>query len=109
MPGMEHILLETANALKSDWDIILPDKFSEEEILRRLADRIVTILERGPDTFCQLMYRLDISEKKLNAILNEDDVALKIARLIYDRQLQKIQSRRENSKPGDNADPELKW
>lgn len=107
---MGDILLhETAAALKEDWDLQLPDTLSEETILRLLAERIVVILERGAETFFQLMYRLDISEKKLNAVLQEDDVPMKIARLIYDRQLQKIKSRHENRMKTSSDDPELKW
>jgi hypothetical protein len=78
-------------------------------MLKLLADKVVVILERGPETFFQLMYRLDISEKKLNAVLDDDDVAAKIARLIYDRQLQKIHSRRTHREKSPNDDPELKW
>ena len=103
------ILQETALALQGDWDLQLPQLLSEEAILKLLADRLVTILERGPETFFQLMYRLDISEKKLNAVLQDDDVAAKIARLIYDRQLQKIKSRHENRMTQQSDDPELKW
>ncbi len=103
------LLQETASALKEDWDLQLPDTLSEETILRLLAERIVVILERGAETFFQLMYRLDISEKKLNAVLQEDDVPMKIARLIYDRQLQKIKSRHENRMKSSSDDPELKW
>ena len=105
----DDILQEAALALKQDWDLQLPDMVSEEAILKLLADRIVTILERGPETFFQLMYRLDISEKKLNAVMLEDDVAAKIARLIYDRQMQKIQSRLANKGKRESDDPELKW
>lgn len=105
----DNVLQEAALALKQDWDLQLPDTLSEETILKLLADRIVKVLERGPETFFQLMYRLDISEKKLNAVLQDDDVAHKIARLIYDRQLQKIQSRLANRKTSESDDPELKW
>jgi len=105
----DTILQEAAIALQNDWDLQLPDMLSEEAILKLLADRIVTILERGPETFFQLMYRLDISEKKLNAVLQDNDVAMKVARLIYDRQLQKIQSRMTNKMNKDNSDPELRW
>jgi len=104
----DNVINEIATALQKDWDLRLAD-VSEEAILRQLADRVVLILERGPETFFQLMYRLDISEKKLNAVMQEDDVAMKIARLIYDRQLQKIQSRMTNRKAAENDDPELKW
>jgi len=105
----DHILEETATALQNDWGILLPEAYSEEHILKLLADRIVQVLERGPETFFQLMYRLDISEKKLNAVMQDDDVAAKIARLIYDRQLQKIQSRQAHKGKAEPGDPELKW
>lgn len=104
----DNILLETVYALQNDWELQLPDTFTEEMILKILAEKIVTILERGPETFFQLMYRLDISEKKLNAVLGDEDVPQKLARLIYDRELQKIRSRHEHkTKPGN--DPDLKW
>jgi hypothetical protein len=104
-----NTLQETAQALQHDWQLQLPETLSEEAILKLLADRIVTILERGPDVFYQLMYRLDISEKKLNAILGDANVAGKIAKLVYDRQLQKIKSRYETRKARENDDPELTW
>ena len=105
----DHILEEAAHSLQNDWDIQLPENYSEESILKLLADRIVQVLERGPETFFQLMYRLDISEKKLNAVLQDEDVAFKIARLIYDRQLQKIRSREAFKGKAEKTDPELEW
>jgi hypothetical protein len=106
---MADVLQEAAQALKNDWGLQLPDTLSEEAILQLLAERIVTILERGSETFFQLMYRLDISEKKLNIVLQQDDVPAKIARLIYDRQLQKIQSRHEHRVNRESKDEDLKW
>ncbi len=105
----DNLLLETAQALGQDWDLKLPDTLSEDAILKLLADRVILVLERGPETFFQLMYRLDISEKKLTAVLDDDDVAYKVARLIYDRQLQKIRSRLANRKTSESDDPELRW
>jgi len=103
-----NILRETAVALQGDWDIQLPDSLTEEAILQLLAAKIVAVLERGPEVFFQLMYRLDISEKKLNAVLLDQDVAMKTAKLVYDRQLQKIQSR-QAFRGEQSDDPELKW
>ena len=105
----DTILQETALALKQEWGLVIPDTLSEEAILQLLRERVVNVLERGPDNFYQLMYRLDISEKKLNAVLNDSDVAGKIAKLIYDRQLQKIKSRREYKVKKDVGDNDLKW
>lgn len=102
-------LQQTAEALQQQWEIQLPDIVSEENILKQLIYRVIYYLEKGPEAFFQLMYRLDISEKKLNGVMNEPDVAEKIARLIYDRQLQKIQSRLATKKQTISEDPELAW
>ncbi|MBS1584820.1 MAG: hypothetical protein JSS82_04675 [Bacteroidetes bacterium] len=89
----DKVTHEIAEILKRDWEISLPATVSEEEILHQLAKRVAQLIESGPENFFQLMYRLDISEKKLNAVIGDEDVAGKIARLIYERQLQKIKSR----------------
>lgn len=95
--------------MQKDWNLQLADTLSEEEIINRLADKLVQYLEKGPDAFYQLMYRLDISEKKLKATFGDKDVAQKIARLIYERQLQKAESRQRHKTKIQDDDPELKW
>ena len=102
-------LQQAATALQSEWGITVGNHISEEEILKQLALRIAQLIEQDVDAFVQLMYRLDISEKKLHGVMGEDFVAEKIARLIYDRQIQKIQSRALYSQKSTNNDPELQW
>ncbi len=97
-------------ALSKDWGLAMPDTISEEEIIRLLADRLAVYLDKGPEAFFQLMYRLDISERKLNAILHGQDPAPAIARLIYERQTEKARSRAFYKKDDKGADdPELSW
>ncbi len=95
--------------LQQEWDIVVPNIISEEAILDSLERRVITLIERGAETFFQLMYRLDISEKKLNNVLHDMDAPRHIARLIYDRQLQKIHSCLTTKTTDPNEDPELKW
>lgn len=95
-------------ALQQEWGISASENISKEHIIDMLALRLTQILDQGPERFYQLMYRLDISEKKLNAVLQEPDVAIQIAILIYDRQLQKVVSRQQHAKDTD-IDPELRW
>lgn len=95
-------------ALQQEWGISASENISKEHIIHMLALRLTQILDQGPERFYQLMYRLDISEKKLNAVLQEPDVAIQIATLIYDRQLQKVVSRQQHAKDTD-IDPELRW
>jgi hypothetical protein len=105
----DTILNEAALALRQEWGLQLPETLSEEALLQLLADRIVSILEKGAETFYQLMYRLDISEKKLNIITGQDNIPAGIARLVYERQLEKIRSRREHQMKQEDTDPELQW
>jgi len=102
-------LQETAVALQQEWGLQLPDILSEEEILKRLAERIAAMTAKGPEAFFQLMYRLDISEQKLRHVMHEPDVDQKIARLIYDRQWEKIRSREYFRNHARDTDPDLKW
>lgn len=101
-------LHETAATLTQEWGLQADEIISRETILARLAERVAVLLDRGADSFYLLMYRIDISEKKLTSILNEPDVAMEIARLIYARQQQKIESRKlyKSERP---EDPDLTW
>ena len=102
-------LKETAIALQEEWGVQAPDIISEAAILERLAARVVQLIEGDSERFFQLMYRLDISEKKLNEALLHLDAPEKIARLIYDRQVQKIHSRAFFRNNNSDADAEMKW
>jgi hypothetical protein len=97
-----------ARFLESDWGIQLAGVISEQEIIAKLALQIAVIAEKGPETFFQLMYRLEIPEKQLVNAMHDKQVALEIARLVYNRQLQKIRSRAYyKNKPGD--EPDISW
>jgi hypothetical protein len=98
---------ELNKALQTDWELQLPETVSKEEILQQLANKIVTLIERNPEHFFQLMYRLDVPEAKLDAALKTEDAAHSIAELVYNRQLQKIESRQQNRNNEITDDPEL--
>ncbi len=102
-------LQETATALQQEWGLTVPEILSEEEILKMLEARVVVLIDRGSESFFQLMYRLDISEKKLHGVMHEADVAMQIARLIYDRQVKKIETRKQYKADRANTDPALEW
>lgn len=98
-------------ALQRDWGIQLPATYTEAEILQALALRIAALVEKSPEAFFQLMYRLDIPESKLNATVQDADAAMHVARLIYNRQLQKIESRQKYRRDDTDhdADTDLRW
>ena len=104
-----QLLQDVQNKLVQEAGIVPATTLSEEAIVNALADRLAQIIEQGPDAFYRLMYRLDVSEKKIRAITGSDDVARKVARFVYDRQVQKVQSRRDNTPPRPMGDDDMTW
>lgn len=83
--------------LKNEWALNLNDQSTMDEIRLVLAEQIRQLIDRDFSQLVQLLYRVDISEKKLKQVLHEqvnEDAAQLIAGLIIERQFQKIQTRK---------------
>ena len=84
--------------------------FSVEELHRNIADKINILVTTDFSRLISILYRLDIAEKKLKALLSHSkntpagDI---IATMIFERQLQKMESRRAFRSTG-SCDEE-KW
>lgn len=97
-------LAATGNWLQENAGIRLPDRFTLEDLEKTLAEQIEMLVERNFQQFVLLLYQVDVSEKKVKAILASQsypDVYRSIARLIIDRQTEKIISREVNRQPPD--------
>ena len=100
--------IELREALAQSFDIALPERVSEEQIIAALTFRVDQLIAANPDQLFSMLYRLDIFEWKIKAALaSEVDVTKKIAVLIYERQLEKIISRKKFSTPP--PDDDLAW
>jgi hypothetical protein len=66
-----------------------------EELIRTLAERIAYMLDKEPELLFSTLYRLDVLEHKISAVLNSpsEDPAHGLARLIVERQLEKLKTR----------------
>lgn len=102
---------ELVKSFKEKFELEFPDSFSEEEILLELEKRLGNLLERNPEEFFQMLYRIDISEKNLQSVLQEQDALAKLAKMVYTRQLDKVKSRLKYKDyfNKDTADNDLKW
>src|SRR5688500_3185602 len=100
---------EMSAVLKEELGLELPETVSEEEIVRFLSQKIAALLQSKNGSFFQIMYRLDISEKKLSAVIDDLDADYKIARLVYDRQLEKYRSRQQHKTTKKDPDKDLEW
>jgi hypothetical protein len=75
-----------------------PGDLTVDELADLLADRINDMINRDFSTLVQLLYRIDVSESKLRQLLQGNtttDAGRTIARLILERQWQKIETRRQ--------------
>ncbi|WP_126245802.1 hypothetical protein [Chitinophaga rhizosphaerae] len=111
---MEQKYLEaTGSWLQENAGIRLPSAFSLEDLEQALAAQIEMLVERDFQQFVLLLYQVDVSERKVKDILasqNYPDVYRSIARLIIDRQTEKIISRETYRQPPDpQASEEEKW
>jgi len=66
------------------------------ELHARLTSVIGYMLEYQFEKLCNVMYRLDVPEKKFRKVMKEnapDDIAPGIAELVIEREIQKIRTR----------------
>lgn len=80
-------------------DSLIPsiDLNSLEEFKKYLTEKLKFLLDEKFDTLVNILYRIDISEKKLSQLFsgdNRDSIPSVLADLIIDRQLQKIRLRK---------------
>jgi hypothetical protein len=82
------------------------------EVRKKLISFINELINKDFQSLIQLLYRIDVNEKKIRLYLNQktdEDSANVLADMIIERQLQKIESRKNfRSKPNAENDEE-RW
>lgn len=96
------------DTLVNNFDLAVNDLVSETKIIEALTLRVEELIAGNPDQLFSMLYRLDISERRIKeAMALDHEVSKKIAVLIYERQLEKIVSR--NQFRSDKPDDDLAW
>jgi len=88
----KDFLLSNNNSLMPSTDMA-----SLEEFRKYLTEKIKILLDEKFDTLVNILYRIDISEKKLSQLFsgkNRDSIPASLADMIIDRQLEKIRLRK---------------
>ena len=83
----------------------------EPDFLNQLSVAINSLIEDDFASLVQLLYTKDIDEEKLREMLTlnpAEDAGLLIARLLMERESQKMQARR-SFKPNDDIPDDEKW
>lgn len=99
------------NKVEAHFGIInAPD--NHEEKFRDLAAKINDLLNNDFQKLISILYRMDINESRLRRLLDENkntDAGLIIAKMMVEREAQKIKSRKETSKKNNDVSDEEKW
>ncbi|MEP6595252.1 MAG: hypothetical protein ABJA71_04860 [Ginsengibacter sp.] len=102
---------ELIHILNIELNTELPQAISEENLVQRLSEFISHLIQTNFQRLLLILYRVDVSEKKIKQLLQKDsseDAAIIIAKLIIEREAQKIYSRNLFSHKNDICDEE-KW
>ncbi|MET0394665.1 MAG: hypothetical protein ABW019_16085 [Chitinophagaceae bacterium] len=102
----EELFHSTATAL----GMTVPDR--DRLTKQQITDRISDLLQSDFTGLVNLLYRLDIDEERLRSMLARHpgtDAADIITGLLLERQLQRLQSRRQYSRNDQDIDENEKW
>lgn len=85
--------------VKSDYSSLIPNNDFErlEEFRKYLTEKMKDMLENNYNLLVNTLYRIDISEKKLSKLFsseNKESIPEKLADLIIERQIEKIDFRK---------------
>ena len=98
--------------LNESLQIDLQSNISLELLKEKLSYHISHLIQTDFQKLIFVLYKIDVSEKKLKKLLKENadgDTGKIIAELIIEKQLQKIKSRQQSSKQGENIDDDESW
>lgn len=89
--------LDAATALTTAFGLPEDATRSLDALRRFLTEKIVELLDRNPAWLMHVLYRVDVAEPRVKAVFAEaapDEIAPRLADLLIERQLQKIELRR---------------
>lgn len=103
---------ELVTSLQKDWALVTKPLITEDQLIEILALEINRMIRDQFSWLIHLLYRIDISEKKLRALLAENkhaDAGKVIAYLIVERQKQKIAFKKSHPPKQDDIPDEERW
>jgi hypothetical protein len=104
-----HALIEDLNR---SYSLELRDVVAISELEALLAEKVNAMIQTDFGALVQLLYRIDVNEARLRGLLQEnagEDAGLVIARLILERQWQKIETRRKYRQEKGDGGGEERW
>jgi hypothetical protein len=108
---MTQIISDLIPAINDSFEINLAPDISLKELKEKLAVHINHLINHDFEKLVSLLYRVDVNENKMRLLLEQkkgEDAGGLIADLIIERQLQKIESKK-NSATDENIPDDEKW
>lgn len=108
---MRAELSELVQTFNEKLELDIPEGIAEEDILLKLEERLGYLLQRNPEEFFRVLYRVDIPEYQLNNALQQPNALQVVAKMVFNRQLEKLKTRADFSGHfnKNDADADLKW
>ena len=105
--------VESVTALVAgDFGLRPQDILNEEQLLKEVADRVADLMANQMEFLLGMLYRLDVLEEKIKVALspkNTEAPHIALARLIVDRQKQRLKSKMNSFKPLPDDMQDLAW
>ena len=83
--------------MENPFNLQKKDSHSDKEMIKLLADKVAQMLDEDPELLMSYLYRLDILEEKINAVLHQPkglSVPFGLATLIWERQKERIATKK---------------
>jgi hypothetical protein len=107
---MQEELIQDLNRY---YGLELSPRLGEDQLELALAEKFNAMIRDDFSGLVQILYQTDVSENRLRGLLQTntgEDAGLIIARLVIQRQLQKIETRKEYRDRANNKDcDEERW
>lgn len=103
-------LQATLQLIRQDFEIEEQDRLSETALLQILADQIDWLIGHRMEWLLSLMYRLDVEEAKVNAVLHpaaKEPANWGLARLVLDRQKKRAYTKKNYQTP--SVEEDMEW
>jgi hypothetical protein len=103
---------ELIQQINKELSIDLSEQINEQQLISQLETYVNQLIVHHFEQLVSLLYRIDVSENKITQVLQQqagEDAAKLITRLIIERQLQKVASRKQYTRKFPEADDEEKW
>jgi len=105
--AMENETQEVFNIISNNFGLQKADVLTIDDVKLILSARIRELLDKDVEKLLQIIYRIDISQKKIDGIFensSKDEIAMQIALAVIERQLLKVQTRNLYKTGGDKIE-----